>query len=83
MSLVGPRPFPFYHLERFDAEFCDLRNQVRPGITGLWQVNERSDGDLKTQESLDTYYVRNWSIWMDVHILASTLRAVIEGTGAY
>jgi Undecaprenyl-phosphate galactose phosphotransferase WbaP len=83
MSLVGPRPFPFYHLERFDAEFCDLRNQVRPGITGLWQVNERSEGDLKTQESLDTYYVRNWSIWMDIHILASTLRAVIKGTGAY
>jgi lipopolysaccharide/colanic/teichoic acid biosynthesis glycosyltransferase len=83
MSLVGPRPFPFYHLERFDSEFRRLRSQVRPGITGLWQINGRSEGDLQTQESLDTYYIRNWSIWMDVHILASTLRAVLKGRGAY
>jgi Undecaprenyl-phosphate galactose phosphotransferase WbaP len=83
MSLVGPRPFPFYHLEHFDSEFRRLRSQVRPGITGLWQINGRSEGDLKTQESLDTYYIRNWSIWMDVHILASTLRAVLKGSGAY
>jgi Undecaprenyl-phosphate galactose phosphotransferase WbaP len=83
MSLVGPRPFPYYHLEQFHAEFVRLREQVRPGITGLWQVTVRGDGDLKSQESQDTYYIRNWSIWMDAHILARTLRAVLRGNGAY
>ena len=83
MSLVGPRPFPFYHLERFDEEFCALRRKVRPGMTGLWQVSERGDGDLRSQQSLDTYYIRNWSFWLDLHILASTVRAVWRGTGAY
>jgi Undecaprenyl-phosphate galactose phosphotransferase WbaP len=83
MSLVGPRPFPYYHLDQFDAKFVRLREQVRPGITGLWQVTVRGDGDLEAQESLDTYYIRNWSIWMDAHILARTLRAVLKGNGAY
>lgn len=83
MSLVGPRPFPYYHLEQFDSKFLQLRGQVRPGITGLWQVTVRGDGDLATQESIDTYYIRNWSIWMDAHILARTLRAVLKGNGAY
>ena len=83
MSLVGPRPFPYYHLEHFDSKFLRLRGQVRPGITGLWQVTVRGDGDLESQESLDTYYIRNWSIWMDAHILARTLRAVVKGRGAY
>jgi Undecaprenyl-phosphate galactose phosphotransferase WbaP len=83
MSLVGPRPLPFYHLERFDPEFCQLRRKVRPGITGLWQVTGRSDGDLRGHQPLDTYYIRNWSFWMDLHILACTLRAVWKGTGAY
>jgi Undecaprenyl-phosphate galactose phosphotransferase WbaP len=83
MSLVGPRPFPAYHLEHFEADFCRLRRHVRPGMTGLWQVSGRSDGDLGIQESLDTYYIRNWSLWMDLHVLASTMRAVVQGRGAY
>jgi len=83
MSLVGPRPFPFYHLERFDSEFCRIRHQVLPGLTGLWQVSARADSDLSMQESLDTYYIRNWSLWMDLHVLASTFRAVVGGKGAY
>ncbi len=83
MSLVGPRPFPYYHLAHFSAKFVRQREQVRPGITGLWQVTVRGDSDLATQESLDTFYIRNWSIWMDAHILARTLRAVLRGNGAY
>ena len=83
MSLVGPRPFPAYHLESFDGEFRRLRRRVLPGVTGLWQVSERSNGDLDVQQSLDTYYIRNWSIWQDIYLLVTTLRAVLLSRGAY
>ena len=82
MSFVGPRPFPRYHLDAFSTGFRELRAMVRPGITGLWQVSARSDGDLKVQEDLDTYYVRNWSIWMDLYVLARTPVAVLFARGA-
>lgn len=83
MSMVGPRPFPLYHLTFFKDEFRDFRRKVTPGLTGLWQVSSRSDGDLTVQESLDTYYIRNWSPWLDLHILIRTLGAVIFAKGAY
>lgn len=83
MSLVGPRPFPDYHLERFTDTFRHLRRRVRPGITGLWQVTVRSEGGVDEQQALDTYYIRNWSLWLDLHLLGRTLSAVLSGRGAY
>lgn len=83
MSMVGPRPFPVYHTEQFKPAFRELRTKVRPGLTGLWQISARSEGDLEVQANLDTYYIRNWSLWLDIFILSRTARAVILGQGAY
>jgi Undecaprenyl-phosphate galactose phosphotransferase WbaP len=82
MSFVGPRPFPEYHLRKLSPEFRALRRRVRPGLTGLWQVMVRSNGGLEEQKIYDTYYIRNWSLWLDVYILARTVVAVLTGRGA-
>jgi Undecaprenyl-phosphate galactose phosphotransferase WbaP len=83
MSLVGPRPFPDYHMEHFSPAFLELRRRVRPGITGLWQITVRSAGSTAEQESYDSYYIRNWSAWLDLYILSRTIAAVARGRGAY
>jgi lipopolysaccharide/colanic/teichoic acid biosynthesis glycosyltransferase len=83
MSLVGPRPLSKDELDQsFDTSFQSLRSSVIPGITGLWQVSARSDGDQQVQQALDTYYIRNWSIWIDFYILFKTFGAVVAGRGA-
>jgi Undecaprenyl-phosphate galactose phosphotransferase WbaP len=83
MSLVGPRPFPPYHLARFPEEFRRLRQRVRPGLTGLWQVTVRGAGTIGEQQAHDTYYIRNWSLWLDLYLLGRTLGAVVGGRGAF
>jgi Undecaprenyl-phosphate galactose phosphotransferase WbaP len=83
MSLVGPRPFPSYHNQRFSSDFAILRTQVPPGLTGLWQISARSDGDLSVQEALDGYYIVNWSLWLDIYILIRTVWTVAARKGAY
>jgi Undecaprenyl-phosphate galactose phosphotransferase WbaP len=83
MSVVGPRPFPDYHMLHFSPAFLELRRRVRPGITGLWQVTVRSAGSIQEQETYDSYYIRNWSAWLDLYILSRTLAAVVSGRGAY
>jgi Undecaprenyl-phosphate galactose phosphotransferase WbaP len=83
MSLVGPRPFPPYHIESFDEPFRELRRSVRPGLSGMWQVMVRGDRGVDLQQQYDTYYIRNWSVWLDFYILARTFVAVAVGRGAY
>lgn len=83
MSLVGPRPLPPYHHQDLPERVQDLRERVKPGITGLWQVSGRSDAGTKGMEMWDPYYVRNWSLWLDAIILIRTVRTVLTGAGAY
>lgn len=82
MSVVGPRPLPTYHLEAFSPDFRVLRQQVRPGITGMWQVMSRGRGAIETQEAMDRHYIQTWSMWTDMSLVAKTILAVVTGRGA-
>lgn len=83
MSLVGPRPLPDYHYTQLPPSIRELRDRVRPGLTGLWQVSGRSEAGTPGMERWDAYYVRNWSVWLDIVILIRTVRVVLTAQGAY
>ena len=82
MSLVGPRPIVQTELARYGDD-VDYFLMVRPGMTGLWQVSGRNDVEYDTRVYLDTWYVKNWSLWYDVAILFKTVRVVFARQGAY
>jgi lipopolysaccharide/colanic/teichoic acid biosynthesis glycosyltransferase len=82
MSLVGPRPLPVRDYEGFDEDWHRRRFSVRPGITCLWQVNGRSDTSFDKWMELDKQYIDQWSLWLDLKILARTIPAVLRGSGA-
>jgi exopolysaccharide biosynthesis polyprenyl glycosylphosphotransferase len=82
MSLVGPRPLPVRDFEQL-AAWHRKRYLVLPGMTGLWQISGRSSLSFDDLVRLDFYYLDNWSIWLDITILAKTLPAVAARRGAY
>lgn len=83
MSLVGPRPLPLRDVQRFKTTHF-IRQEVLPGITGLWQVSGRSDiENFDDGVKLDINYIENWSIWLDLKILFLTVGVVFNKTGAY
>jgi lipopolysaccharide/colanic/teichoic acid biosynthesis glycosyltransferase len=82
MSLVGPRPLPLRDFQQLES-WHRKRYLVLPGVTGLWQISGRSNLGFDDLVRLDFYYLENWSIWLDISILAKTIPAVLSGRGAY
>jgi exopolysaccharide biosynthesis polyprenyl glycosylphosphotransferase len=82
MSLVGPRMITPQELRHFGRWRHNLLT-VKPGLTGLWQVNGRSDVSYEGRVRMDMHYIRNYTIWMDVKLLFDTAKAVLLGQGAY
>ncbi len=83
MSIVGPRPVTEEEIETHYKDLSDFYYEVRPGITGLWQVSGRNDTDYKRRVFLDTAYAINWSLWIDLVILIKTVKVVLKREGAY
>jgi lipopolysaccharide/colanic/teichoic acid biosynthesis glycosyltransferase len=88
MSLVGPRPLPAEDMDpdglsREHAAWAEQRVQVRPGITGIWQIRGRSDLSFEQMVEFDLDYIRSWSLGLDIRILLETPLAVFSGRGAY
>jgi len=82
MSLVGPRPLPVRDYRGFNQDWQRRRFSVRPGITCLWQINGRNSIPFEKWMELDMKYIDEWSLWMDLKILAKTIPVVLKGTGA-
>ena len=82
MSLVGPRPPIPYEIEKYEPWHLRRILEVKPGMTGLWQVNGRSRTSFEEMVRLDLRYIRNWSLWLDLKILLKTVREVLHPKGA-
>lgn len=82
MSFVGPRPVTESELEKY-GEYADYILTVTPGLSGMWQISGRSDTGYEERINLDTYYIQNWSVWLDIWIIIKTVWVVINGKGAY
>jgi lipopolysaccharide/colanic/teichoic acid biosynthesis glycosyltransferase len=83
MSLVGPRPAIPYEVAAYQTWHRHRVLEVKPGITGMWQVNGRNRVKFDDMVRLDLRYARSWSPWLDIKILMRTPRAVLMGEGAY
>jgi Undecaprenyl-phosphate galactose phosphotransferase WbaP len=81
MSLTGPRPIVDAEVPKY-GEVYKLYKRIKPGMSGFWQVSGRSDTSYAERVEMDSYYVRNWSVWLDLIILARTVKSVGFGRGA-
>jgi lipopolysaccharide/colanic/teichoic acid biosynthesis glycosyltransferase len=82
MSLVGPRPIVEAEIAKYGPSYS-LYTRVKGGVTGLWQVSGRNDVSYEERVKLDSFYVRNWSVWLDLCILYRTIGTVLFRSGAY
>lgn len=82
MSLVGPRPYLPSETQRM-GDFAETILKAPPGLTGLWQVSGRNELTFDQRLRLDEYYVRNWSLWMDIMVLVKTIGALLRQDGAF
>jgi Undecaprenyl-phosphate galactose phosphotransferase WbaP len=82
MSLVGPRPIVDEEVPKYGEDYGRIFS-IRPGLTGLWQVSGRSHTDYHDRIAYDTYYLQNWSVWLDLWIIYKTIGVLINGKGAY
>ena len=82
MSLIGPRPYLFSEKEKM-AKSADIILHVAPGITGFWQINGRNNLSFKERIELDSWYIQNWSLWLDFIIFIKTFVVIITRKGAY
>jgi lipopolysaccharide/colanic/teichoic acid biosynthesis glycosyltransferase len=81
LSFVGPRPLPDYHNKLLSNDFVRIRSSMRPGITGLWQIESRGNASPESIEHYDYTYLRNWSLWLDFKILCRTFVVILQGSG--
>ena len=82
MSFVGPRPVTRSELDKY-GKLSDFILSVKPGLSGMWQISGRSDTAYEERINLDTYYIQNWSIWLDLWIITKTIWVVLRRKGAY
>lgn len=82
MSLIGPRPIVEEEIPKYGRDFA-LYQQVRPGLTGLWQVSGRSDTSYRTRVALDARYIREWTPSLDAKVVLRTIGVITGGKGAY
>jgi lipopolysaccharide/colanic/teichoic acid biosynthesis glycosyltransferase len=82
MSLVGPRPIVAAEVERY-GQWIEMYKKVSPGMAGLWQVSGRNSLSYEERVQLDVSYIRNWSVWLDLVILAKLPAAILSSRGAY
>jgi undecaprenyl-phosphate galactose phosphotransferase len=83
MSIVGPRPDTSEAIRKYYQEYSEIYENIKPGITGLWQVSGRSEIDYAKRVKLDYLYMLNWSLWFDIVIILKTFRSILNCKGAY
>jgi undecaprenyl-phosphate galactose phosphotransferase len=82
MSFVGPRPYLEAELKRYE-NYAKIILMIPPGITGLWQTSGRNELSFEERLRLDTWYVLNWTLWLDIVILLKTMKVILTREGAY